>query len=283
MAFSSESTAEHTALVLLRDLIAERIAVRFEDRQLDILMDKISPLIAERGGSILDYYYLLKYDELEQQEWKRVMDAVSVRETFFWRELDQVRTLVELIVPAWASRARGEPLRIWSAACASGEEPLSIAMALNEAGWFGRIPIEIYATDGSPQSVHMAQTGIYRDRSFRALPEEMKLKYFNKEDAGWRVDSGLHQHIRWATANLASESDVRRLASVPIIFCRNVFIYFSDQSIRQTVQMFYESMKTPGYLFVGVAESLLRVASQFELRQLGGAFVYVKEETPEKA
>ena len=85
------------------------------------------------------------------------MDAISVQETFFWREMDQVRALVEVLVPKYFATHTWEPLRIWSAACATGEEPLTIAIALNEAGWFRRAPIEIYASDGSPSAIAKAK------------------------------------------------------------------------------------------------------------------------------
>src|SRR5687768_15102387 len=129
---------------LLRTLIHERTGVYFDNGKGDLLTDKLSPLVIERGfTSFLDYYYLLKYDEAAQDEWRHVMNALSVPETYFWREIDQVRALVETILPRWFSARGGEPLKIWSAACATGEEPLTIAMALNEAGWFDRASIEI--------------------------------------------------------------------------------------------------------------------------------------------
>ncbi|HVF88656.1 MAG TPA: CheR family methyltransferase, partial [Blastocatellia bacterium] len=138
MAFYAETLGlSDSAFALLRDLIHERIGLFYENGKSDLLSDKLSPLVIERGfSSFLDYYYLLKYDAGAEREWKRVMDALSVQETFFWREMDQVRALVEVIVPEFFSARRAQTLRIWSAASATGEEPLSIAIALNEAGWF---------------------------------------------------------------------------------------------------------------------------------------------------
>src|SRR5690606_27489108 len=129
------------------------------------------PRAIQRGcQTYLDYYYILKYDENADGEWRRVMDAFSVQETYFWREVDQVQSLVEHVVPAWFKRTT-EPLRIWSAACATGEEPYSIAMALHEGGWDGH-PIEIIASDGSEAALAKARSGVCRDRSFRSLPPD---------------------------------------------------------------------------------------------------------------
>ena len=267
----------NTAFTLLRDLIHERIGLFYENGKSDLLSDKLSPLVIERGfNSFLDYYYLLKYDPGAEQEWKRVMNALSVQETFFWREIDQVRALVQVIVPAHFSTRGAPPLRIWSAACATGEEPLTIAMALNEEGWLDRAPIEIYATDASAAAIEKARRGVYRLRSFRSLPPNLREKYFSEVKDGSRVAPGLHEKVVWATANLMDEQDVAKYARASVIFCRNVFIYFSDDAIRKTVRAFADRMPEPGYLFVAASESLLRLTTQLQFQEIGGAFVYVK-------
>jgi chemotaxis protein methyltransferase CheR len=87
----------------------------------------------------MDYYYLLKYTP-ETDEWRKVMDALAVQETYFWREIDQLRAVVRFVVPDLAAKLLGRPLRIWSIPCATGEEPLTLAMLLHEAGWFDSRP-----------------------------------------------------------------------------------------------------------------------------------------------
>lgn len=264
---------------LLRDLIHERTGLFFDNGKGDILADKLSPLVIERGfTSLLDYYYLLKYDESAQDEWRSVMNALSVPETYFWREMDQVRALVETVVPRWFDAPGAGPLRIWSAACATGEEPLTIAMALDEAGWLGRVPVEIHASDASPAAIEKARRGVYRERSFRNLPAELRAKYFRQEGETktWRVDARLHAAVEWGVVNLMNEAEVATRAASNVIFCRNVFIYFSDHSISRTVRTFAEHIRPPGYMFVAASESLLRLSEDFELQEIGNAFVYVR-------
>ncbi|HEX8186319.1 MAG TPA: protein-glutamate O-methyltransferase CheR [Blastocatellia bacterium] len=278
MAFYADTLGlSDSAFTLLRDLIHERTGLFYENGKSDLLTDKLAPLVIERGfSSFLDYYYLLKYDAGAEQEWRRVMDSLSVQETYFWREMDQIRALVDVIAPQHFAARPAQSLRIWSAACATGEEPLSIAMALNEEGWFDRAPIEIYASDASPSALEKARRGIYRERSFRSLPEKLREKYFSEERGASRVAPGLHSRIKWATANLMNEGDVATYATASVIFCRNVFIYFSDDTIRKTVRLFAERMPEPGYLFVAASESLLRLTTQLRFQEIGGAFVYVK-------
>ncbi len=209
-------------------------------------------------------------------EWGRVADVLTVQETFFWREVDQIRALAEVIVPCHFDVSPDRPLRIWSVPCATGEEPLSIAMALDERGHLGRWPIEIVATDISQGAIEKARLGLYRERAFRNLPEPLKARYFSREGDLWRVDPGLHSHISWGVSNLLDEGAVATLASSNVIFCRNVFIYFTKQTISRVVSLFHQNMPTPGYLFVAASESLLRLNTPFDLQEIGGAFVYVK-------
>jgi chemotaxis protein methyltransferase CheR len=266
-----------SAFALLRDLIAQRIGVFFGDDKRDLLADKLSDLLAARGmTSYLDYYYLLRYDAEADRHWSELMDRLSVPETYFWRQHDQIVALAQVVAPRHFAGRRDAPLRIWSAACCTGEEPISIAIALAEAGLLHRRPIEIVASDGSAAMVERARQGVYGDRSFRALPAELRDRYFRSEGAGWRVDPRVHGQIRWTTANLIDAEAVRPLAAADVIFCRNVLIYFSDETVARVARSFAEGLREDGYLFLGAAESLTRLATDFELAEIGGAFVYVK-------
>lgn len=261
--------------LLLRELIRDRIGVSFEDNSRDLLALKLRDRLRARGlRAFLDYFYVLKYGPAGD-EWDRLTDALSVQETYFWRELDQVRAFVDVLVPQHVAANRG-PLRVWSAACATGEEPFSLCIALNEAGWFERADVEVWASDVSPAALEKAQNGVYRERSFRALPPTLREKYFTPVEGGWRAARDLHSRIRFVRANLMESADTSALATAPFIFCRNVFIYFSAATVAQVVRHFADRMPTPGYLFPGVSESLLRVTSAFQLEEVGKAFVYVK-------
>lgn len=258
---------------LLRDLIHERTGIFFDTDRLGTMLEKIEPRLGARGCvSYLDYYYLLRYGDDNQDEWRRVMDAFSVQETYFWRELDQIRALVDVVVPAWFQSTL-QPLRIWSAACATGEEPYTIAMALEEAGW-GAHPIEIYASDVSESALAKARAGVYRERAFRALPLDLRQKYFRPRAGGLEIDRRVAARVRFQWANLVVPDEIESLALSPVIFCRNVFIYFSPAAISRVVASFAQRMPAGGHLFVGASESLLKLTQDFELTELNHAFVY---------
>jgi chemotaxis protein methyltransferase CheR len=270
-----------TVTTILRDLIHERLGLMYEAHQFDQVADRLAPLVIARGlSSFMDYYYLLKYSAAPD-EWLAVMDALAVPETYFWREIDQIRAVVTHVVPVLADALHGRPLRIWSIPCASGEEPLTIGMLLEEAGWFSRAPIELAASDASPAAIERASIGRYGQRSFRNLPAAMREKYFTERDGHSVVSPDLHRRVSYDVVNLMDAEQMARHASASVVFCRNVFIYFSDRSIRRALSVLEQSMPSPAYLCVAAAESLLRRTTVFELRDVGGAFMYVKGAAPQ--
>jgi chemotaxis protein methyltransferase CheR len=258
---------------LLRDLVHDKTGIFFEDARINALMEKLEPLALERGHqSFLDYYYALK--DNQPVEWAQAWEALSVQETYFWREISPIEALTDIIIPNWFQK-HATPLRIWCAACATGEEPYSIAMAIAEAGWSAH-PIEITASDASAMALEKAQAGIYRERSFRLLPMALRRKYFTPVTGGSKINPEILPRIKFRSANLSNSADVAALARVPVIFCRNVFIYFSPHAVRQTVAQMASKMPAGGHLFVGAAESLLRATADFDLKEIGNAFAYVR-------
>jgi chemotaxis protein methyltransferase CheR len=261
---------------LLRDLVHETTGIYYDNDQKELLADKIAPLIVNSGfSSFLDYYYYLKYDNSAAEEWNRLLDCLVVPETYFWRESDQLHALTKYIVPAFYRSNPGQPLKIWSAACCSGEEPISIAIALNEDNWFSKMEIQITASDTSQTAIAKANIGLYKERSFRCLPLDLKLKYFTQENQQWKISQLIKEKINYKVLNLFSPT-AKEYAQAHIIFCRNVFIYFSRVSILKVIDVFHENMLDPGYLFLGAAESLINLTNKFELNTVGKAFVYKK-------
>lgn len=280
MPFSPENLGVSEAgLPLLRELIHQQTGLFYENGRGELLTDRLAPLVLARGfRSYLDFYYLLKFDDQSSgPAWREVMNALSVQETYFWRESDQLRALTCHVLPDLVQAAPGKPIRIWSIPCATGEEPLSIAMALEEARWFDRVRIEIHASDGSAAAIDKARQGLYRERSFRSLPSHLRDTYFEMRGTLSSPRASLAQRITsWSVVNLMARNEVLLHAGSQIVFCRNAFIYFSPESVRQAVKTFEDAMPVPGYLFVGASESLSRVSDRLTLEDFDRAFVYTK-------
>jgi chemotaxis protein methyltransferase CheR len=262
---------------LLRDLIHANTGIYFEEPNFYLMVDKLTPLMQVRKcRSLLELYFFLKQRPHYTDDWRRVMDALSVQETYFWREIDQINAVAKIIVPKWFERTN-DLLRIWIAASASGEEAFTLAIALEEAG-FGRHPIQIVGSDASEAALEKARGGMFRERSFRSLPPEIRARYFKAGREHSLLSPTIMSRVRFERVNVIMPSETAELASSPIIFCRNVFIYFSEEVIARTVRNFAERMPPGGYLCVGASESLLRLTQDFELQQIGDAFVYVRKE-----
>jgi len=266
-----------STFTLLRDLIHEKTGIYYNENSKEILIDKLSERVIELGlNSFLDYYYLLRYDDENQNEIRIVFNLITVNETYFFRELDQLKALCESIIPEQVKKYPNEKLKIWCAACSTGEEPLSIAILLNEADWFNRANIEILATDASSIAISHAVNGLYRERSFRNCPEAIKEKYFIQTNGVYRINPLIHSRVKFDTLNLLDSEGIKPYAASRNIFCRNVFIYFSDDKIRETVMNFYHSMPSDSFLFVGVSESLLKYKLPLKFTEIDKSFAYYK-------
>lgn len=262
---------------LLRDLIHANAGVYFEEHNFYLMIDKLTPLMAPRKcRTLLDLYFFLKQRPHYSDDWRRVMDALSVQETYFCREMDQINSVVKVVVPKWFEQ-NSDVLRIWIAAGATGEEAFTLAIALEEAG-FGRHPIQIVASDASEAALEKARSGMFRERSFRSTSPEFRQRYFKAGRDHWLLSPTIMSRVRFERVNVIMPSETAELASSPIIFCRNVFIYFSEEVIARTVRTFAERMPAGGHLCVGASESLLRLTQDFDLKQIDDAFIYVRKE-----
>jgi chemotaxis protein methyltransferase CheR len=261
-------------LAILRMLIEERTGLRYTADDTRLLSDKLALRAAEAGfESLLDYYYYLRYDPGSGQEFDELVDALVVNETYFFREYPAVAVVVdEVVVPVLEREPRA---RVWSAACSTGEEPFTVAMLLADRGVLDRV--EIVATDISDRALALARSATFRPRSVRSdeLPRE-GARWL--EIAGGRpvLSSRIRDAVRFQKLNLMEESAVAELGSFDAILCRNVLIYFSDETIQRLLTSFTKRLRPNGVLLVGTCESLLRFTTSLVCEERKGTFVYRK-------
>ena len=274
-------------LLLIRDLIRERTGLFFREPEgIECVEARLSDRLEKTGcGSFSQYRQLLSGREDEADaEWLQVIAALSKPVSGFYRHSRRVRLLTEMVLPRLIAKrlaAKGDTqtLKIWSAGCATGEEPLMIAIALSEAGWFDRMEIDIYASDASFTALEQAGRGIYEDSKVRHLSPELREKYFSPFNDEWQIQPELHGRVRWSLANLMNESEIAALASSHVIFCRNVFIYFSDPAISQTLRLFGKHMPAGGFLITDDGDHFVSLISQtgvFERQETARESVWMK-------
>jgi chemotaxis protein methyltransferase CheR len=265
-----------TVFVILRGIIDDKLGICFDDSQREIMAEKVSARAVERGfDSLLDYYYFLRYDEQAPAELAALAEHLVVRETYFFRERDQLEMLVRRLLGPMI--AEGRRPRVWSAACATGEEPLGLAMLLDEQGSLDRV--ELVASDLSARSLERARGGRFGARSVRAeLPAAARRWLTVEADGSVRVAPALVERVAWRRVNLKEPQQVATLGVFDVILCRNVLIYFSDETTKRVLESLTAALRPGGVLLVGVSESLLRFGSRLGCEERDGVFFYRKEE-----
>lgn len=261
---------------ILRALVEERTGLHYGDHERDLFASKVAVRALEAGfESPLDYYYYLRYDDPARREFGELTDALVVGETYFLREVDQLQTLCDAVILPRVGR--GERPRIWCAAAATGEEPLSLAMLLAERGLGGRV--SIVATDISQRALARARRRVYGGRAMRSLDALTTKRWFKPSDPSSReliVDQELYDQITWKQVNLVDEQAIRALGLFDVILCRNVLIYFAEETVRRVTGRLAESLDDQGLLLVGASESLLRFGTVFHCEERSGSFFYRK-------
>jgi len=255
-------------------LIEEGAGLHFDIRNIDMLADKLSDRATELGlDSLLDYYYFLRYDDRGGAELATLVETLVVHETYFFRENGALEVLVDVIFPELL-RTRSR-VRVWSSACATGEEAYTLAMICASAGLLDRV--DILASDISEKALAKARAALYGGRSLRAVPAHTPTVHLRPETPDrMRVTDEVRTRIRWARVNLVDREAVAALGRFDVILCRNVLIYFADDTVIQVARNLSDVLADDGWLVVGTSESLLRFGTMFSCQERAGVFFYRK-------
>lgn len=283
-------TQEYLALI---ELIEQRTGLRTDEtRQADIARTVDGLLLAEGLLDVDSLRLALCQRPIGHPLWRAVIRATTIGETYFFRNMAQFQALREQVLPELIARRRAsgfKQIRMWSAGCATGEEPYTLAILLREmlpdlADW----SLTILATDINQEFLERAQTGIYRAAAFRnETPADLRDRYFTPVDGGWQLDPAIRRMVTFGHLNLVSgefPSYETNTTGLDLIVCRNVTIYFSEATTRAIVGRFASALTGDGWLLVGHAEPLASIyeTQGFAPRNFENAIFYrrVPEGTP---
>jgi chemotaxis protein methyltransferase CheR len=195
----------------------------------------------------------------------RVVEAMTINETFFFRDTTPFDHFRDLIMPQMLrARANRRRIRIWCAAGSTGQEPYSLAMSMKEmgaalAGW----RIEIIATDLSQGALEKSKAGLYSQFEVqRGLPIQMLLKYFKQAGELWQINADIRAMVQHRQLNLLH--DFSELGAFDLIFCRNVLIYFDQQTKTNVLNRLARAIEADGFLMLGAAETVFGLANVFK-------------------
>lgn len=263
-------------------LIYEESGIFLKDSKITLLSNRLRKRLQAHGinefSSYYDYLHTLKGDE-KKREYELLLDVVSTNETYFFRNERHFDALIKHCLPDMAKVKKNKKLRIWSAACSTGEEPYTIAICVLEnmnlfQGW----DVEIIATDIALSVLDFARKGEYSGRRIEKVPPEFLKKYFipKKGDEGvYTVKNELKKMTKFSYLNFFKDTFPK---DIDIIFCRNVMIYFDKEHQQRLVADFSDVINDSGYLFIGHSETLHSISDDFIYKKILESPVYVPKQ-----
>ncbi|MCX6135346.1 MAG: protein-glutamate O-methyltransferase CheR [Ignavibacteriales bacterium] len=267
----------------IRDYIYTLTGIMFQDTKKYLLEGRLSKRLQVLSlPNYESYLQLIKFGTRRAEELKFLYDAVTINETFFFRNEPQFEAFEHTLVPQIVASKRSSgktTLRVWSAASSSGEEAYTLGMLYQERlkPAHPGLDIEIVGTDINSTVLETARQGIYREYSIRNTPKYYLQKYFKAEDSRYYIDESVKRLAKFQHLNLYDRPKMRLMARFDIIFCANVLIYFDAKSKIQVVSDLYDALNPGGFLFIGYAESLHGISTAFKLINFPKTVAYKKE------
>ncbi|MFO0566963.1 MAG: protein-glutamate O-methyltransferase CheR [Polyangiaceae bacterium] len=263
---------------LLRDLVKTHAGLEFQDDALYAFERRLAERVAALSfGSFNEYYQYLRLSSGGLQELDEVIDLLTTKETYFFRQEYQLRALSRELLPVLARQnERIRRLTLWSAGCATGEEAYTVAMCVLESGLFSGWDVRVIGSDISKRSVATARRGVYRPNAFRTTPPHIRRAYFEERPDGSHISDAVKRLCHFGQLNLLDVSKTAIVGRVDLVLCRNVLIYFEQRARSRVIENLYDRLLPGGYLLLGHSESLWNVSTAFELCHLEDDLVYRK-------
>ena len=245
--------------------------------------DKLSKYIDKRATTLgLDnfrkYFFKLRFDDKDGEEFQELMNAITVNETYFFREKDQFEVLVDKILPELHQKLpSNRPIRILSSPCSTGEEPYSIILhILEEGNVVEQRDIEVVGIDIDSTVIKKAIASQYSERSVHAIPKGILAKWFKRRSLSYELSEDLQGTVDFQVANVFDKTQMRKLGKFDVIFSRNMLIYFDDASRKEVAMTFYDMLNPGGYVLLGHAEYMSRIVSIFNAKKIDKTLIYQK-------
>lgn len=269
----------HLDLERFRALVAERLGLSFDESKNDVLANVLSNRVDTQHNNADVYLKMLAAQSYPSVELRQLAEALTVTETYFFRNVDQIRAFIEVALPQRLSaRAPNSMIRILSAGCASGEEPYSLAIAMRE--WLPDVAglVSLRGIDVNPLMLAKAHRAIYTNWSLRELSSQLRARWFSPDDGKFTLDRQIREAVSLDERNLIQE-DATLWApnSWDVIFCRNVVMYFDLSLIRAVIARMARALVPGGFLFLGHAETLRGVSTEFSLCHSHDTFYYCRK------
>jgi chemotaxis protein methyltransferase CheR len=248
-------------------LLRKRAGIVLSGDKMYLLESRLAPLARKEGlPSIDDLIHVIRARR-EERLIGQLVDVMTTNETFFFRDKTPFDHLKNAILPVLGQARKGNRIRIWCAACSTGQEPYSIAMMLDQdPSLTGGVPVEIVATDISERCLERARQGLFTQFEVqRGLPIQMLMHYFTQQDDHWRISERMRQMVTFRKLNLIDPT--YNLGKFDVVVCRNVLIYFDGPTKVDVLNRIAGVVNPGSFLMMGAAESLVGSSQAFEPMQ----------------
>lgn len=268
---------------LWRKFIYENTGIYFQDNKKYLLESRLQKRMSFLGiNSFEEYLDYVKLGNSGSAETRYLFEAITINETYFFRNQPQLDALITKTLPEVISsknKLGQNKIKIWSAGCSSGEEAYSIAIMISDLlkSKYTGTEYEIVGTDISNAVVDVARRGSYKEYSVRNTHGYYLRKYFKPNESSFDLDPDIKNMVYFKLLNLHDDLGMRAMLNYDIIFCANVLIYFDQSSKIKAINHLYNSLNKGGYLFIGYSETLHGISKAFKLTSFPKTVGYKKE------
>lgn len=268
------------AIQFFSEVIERELGIVYAEHNKFQLQNRLEEISKLMGIATIDELHRMAQKQISGTFRQLLLDVATNNETSFFRDVKIYHATEKAVLSQYLEKNRNsQPLRIWSAACSTGQEPLSLAILIKEFEKKNGLSLQasILATDISDRVLKKAKLGSYSQLEVqRGLSTPTLIKYFDKDgDDRWKANSELLKMIRYDMLNLKTQFSHSTMFD--LIFCRNVLIYQTVESKREILARVTQNLKPGGFLALGSGESLLGLSNDFEQKSLEGAILYQKK------
>lgn len=262
--------------VKIRDYIYEKSGIYINDNKKYLIENRLGRILIEHKLQSFDEYFGMISASGNGHHLSRLFDSITTNETYFFREAQHLTILADELIPRLIrGRKIKQPVRIWSAACSTGEEPYTISMMLMERRIMPS-QCEIIASDLCDGALASAKRAVYSSYSMRNVPANYLKRYFTPDDSSYALKPEIKQTVTFKKINLIDSGQVLLARKMDIILCRNVLIYFDNQAKHKVISMLYDNLNKGGFLFLGSTESLHSITKAFKSQVADSVIYYEK-------
>lgn len=256
---------EDNEFMMITEFMQNNFGINLSKKKV-LIESRLNNYVSNKGYGNYGTYFKYALDDISGAEVSQMLNMLTTNYSYFMREWGQFEYFKDNVLPEAAERIKDSDLRVWSAGCSTGQEPYTLAMLisdfLKERGlvWDAKV----LATDISEKALTAARNGAYNEESINNIPNVWKSKYFHKVFGDrWQINNELMDEVVFRRFNLIEDAFPFK-KPLHVIFCRNVMIYFGENTKKKLIKKFYDATAPGGYLFIGQSEFLDKSDTQYK-------------------